>query len=38
MKPENNTLPSIAFKLISIELSVERIGEENVRECSQFVN
>lgn len=38
MKPENDALPSIAFKLISIELSVEQIGEENGRECSQFVN
>lgn len=31
MQPKNDTLPAIAFKLISIELSVEQIGKENVR-------
>lgn len=32
MQPEIDTLPSITFKLISIQLIMEQTGEENVRK------
>lgn len=38
MQLENSTLPSVTFKLLSIELVGEHIGEENGGKCSHCAN
>lgn len=38
MQLENRTLPSVTFKLLSIELVGEHIGEENGGKCSHCAN